>query len=114
MNYVRLGVLTGASLLTVQQYMGVFLIIDALVLLAIYLTGILSRIFAAIPGPVSFPLHVMAPPFRSSSCRLLSVEGSAAGDRSRTAVGKVGQVRAKRATHYGKLFQKACGRDGLW
>jgi hypothetical protein len=62
---------------------GVLLIIDALVLIAIYLTGIYSRIFAAIPGPLSFPLHVMPPSFKSSSCKLLSVKGSAAGDRSR-------------------------------
>jgi hypothetical protein len=69
---------------------GVFLVIDALVLHTIYLTGIKSRIFAPIPGPLSFPLHVMHQPFKSSSCRLLSVEGSAAGDRSRPSQGQQG------------------------
>jgi hypothetical protein len=70
--------------------MGVLLLIDALVLLAIYLTGIYSRIFAAVPGPLSFPLHVMPPSSKSSSCKLRSVKGSAAGDRSRPSQGQEG------------------------
>ncbi len=47
-------------------------------------------IFSAIRVPLSFPLHVMAPPFKCSSCRLLSVKGSAAGDRSQPSQGQEG------------------------
>jgi hypothetical protein len=76
------------------------LIINALVLLIIYLTGEVTPKCSAMNVPVSFPLDVMAPPLKSSCCRLFSVVDSATGGPQCN----VGQVRANRATNSNKVF----------
>ncbi len=59
------------------------MIIDALILLAIYWTCIQSRIFTARPGRASFPITLIPPSFKSFCCKLLCAVGGATGDRSR-------------------------------